>query len=195
MTWIIIIVILVAWYLSVQKKIEPIRNNENSYIDEAPKFITEEQVFEREKSFNKSLEEEIDFPDAIRGKDIYVYKELMHKWFQKLSSENRYNEDLLQKLRRDWLDYMSLMKEQKTLLFLSMEDIDDAAQYREEESVVAQKLLAIEDAFAAAVGKEAEKELSRVYNLDMHSFDKFGNIAPNGSMYNLSGDLVRKKSN
>lgn len=204
MTWIIIIVILVAWYLSVQKKIEPIRNNENSYIDETPKVITEEQIFERERAFDQAIDEDIDLPDAIRGRDIYIFRKLMRKWFQKLASENRYKEELIQKLRRDWLDYMYLLKQHKTNWYFALEspapeDNFDPDKYREDAIIEGKKLLAIEEAFAAAIGKDAEKELSRIYNLDTHSFsefsfDKFGNMAPRGSAYNLSGELVSKKS-
>jgi len=30
----------------------------------------------------------------------------MLDWFNKLAAKNRYDEDLTQKLRKDWLDYM-----------------------------------------------------------------------------------------
>jgi hypothetical protein len=189
-------------YSSVQKNDSSAKKVEvvtSSYDDEESSnkthTIGEESVFKRQTAFEKKLYEEVDFPDGIRGADVYVYKSLMCVWYRKLSSENRYNEEMTQKLRNDWLDYMNAMEDRSTSLYLSMELYDEkdntqSESYRNDHIIESRKMFAIEEAFASAVGKEEVKELARIRDLSsLGNFDKFGNLAPKGFSYDLLGKL------
>lgn len=193
--WVVVIIIVVWWLASQSKKktgIAPIPMTTNG--DEPVSKITEETIFKVQSRFEEKLTKEIDFPDAIRGIEIYIYRNLMRPWYDKLSSQNRYNEEMAQKLCRDWLDYMSAVEDRSTTNYLSLEFYDEkdsskSDSYREEHVLASRKMFAIEDAFAASVGQEAIDELNRVRNLDFYAIDKFGNLAPEGFNFDLMGKL------
>jgi len=181
--WIVIIV-AVVWFVVAhfQKKGASVSTPKND--------ITEEVVFGAQNRFEKNLEN-VDLPDAIGGRETYIYRNLMTGWFNKLSGQNRYNSLMTQQLRSDWLDYMSSLSDRSTYNFLSLEAKDDKGQemYREQHVTASRKAFAIEDAFAAAVGKDAIDELARVRTRDFFSFNRHGEMAPEGSAYDLRGQL------
>ncbi len=194
--WIVVIIVVVWWLASRPKKTPPISNVQEE--PEKEEAVSEESVFNIQSKFEKKLHDEVDFPDAIRGVEIYIYQHLMRPWYAKLAGENRYNDEMTKKLRRDWLDYMGAVEDRSTYNYLSLEFWDEkepkkSDDYRDQHILASRKMFAIEDAFAAAVGKEAVEELNHVRKLDWNQFDKFGNRAPDGSEYDLGGKLVPLK--
>ncbi len=193
----IIVIIVVVWWLASRSRGRAIETTTEN-MDEVNSKITEEVVFKAQTRFEKKLEEEIDFPDAITHRDIYIYRNLMRIWYNKLVGENRYNEEMIQKLRNDWLDYMYSIEHSNTSHYLSMEMYDEkdntkSDSYGDEHIMASRKIFAIEDALAALLGKEAVEELNRVRKLDFDQFDKRGNLAPAGHRFNFSGKLEKIK--
>ena len=193
----IIVIIIVVWWLASRSRVRTVEiatKNE----EETKSKITEEAVFKAQTRFEKKLDEEIDFPDAITHRDIYIYRHLMRPWYDKLTGENRYNEDMIQKLRNDWLDYMYSLEDSNTSHYLYMEtddekDKDKVDSYHNDHVMASRKIFAIENGFVALIGKEATEELSRVRKLDFDQFDKPGNLAPVGHRFNFLGKLEKIK--
>jgi hypothetical protein len=152
--------------------------------------ITDAILFECQKIFEKKLQDEIDFPDAIRGKDIYIYRNLMNVWFEKLSAKNRYDTEMTQKLRKDWIDYMQALEDRSTHNYLSFEFYDEndntkSDGYRERCYLDNRKICFIEDAFTSEIGKDAVKELANIRAMDDEHFSRKGEKSPNGFIYDL----------
>jgi len=192
--WIIVIIVVVWWLASHSKKTVVVSVPNNKDDEKAKTEITEEMVFSTQTIFDKKLNDEIDFPDAIRGVRIYIYRNLMCHWYDKLASENRYNEDITQKLRNDWLDYMWAVEHGSTYTYLSSEFWDEkdntkSDYYRDKDILASKKMFAIEEAFAMAVGKKEVEELALVRKMDFYKFDKFGNLAPEGFEYDFLDEL------
>ncbi len=184
--WVIVIVGAFLWFASKNKKnsVDP---------ESSPSSIpsSEESVFQAENKFEKKLEN-YNLPDAISGKEIYIYRELMKKWYNNLSANNRYNEQVTHKLRSDWLDYMDALEERNTCNYLSLEtEGKDSDKYRESHIVASKKVLAIEDAFAVAVGTDAVDELNRARALSFFEFNHEGNRAPNGYQWDAEYKLQK----
>jgi len=152
--------------------------------------ITEETVFKVQSEFETKLRDETEFPDAISGYEIYIYRNLMLDWFNKLAAKNRYDEDLTQKLRKDWLDYMDAAADRSTYNYLSIESYDEkdnskSEAYREKHIAASRKMFAIQDGFAAAIGKDAVAELARVKAMGFREFSRKGELAPEGYKWDL----------
>lgn len=194
----IALIIVVVWWLtkkSNKTEVISITTQPTDVVEET--IITEEVVFEVQSRFETKLEEEIDFPDGIRGYPVHIYKNLMSVWYKKLSGENRYQDKMIQQIRKDWLSYIYSIEERATCHYLNMETSEDespekVSSYRERAFMASQKIQAIEDGFASAIGKEAVEELRRLREINDNSFgkfDKFGNLAPEGFEYDYSGEL------
>ena len=182
---IILIVGIVIWYHDDKKK--------KSLVDLENSPITEETVFKAQAAFEKHLENTF-LPDAISGKEIYIYKNLMRVWYDKLSGNNRYEESMLQKLRNDWLDYMAALEDSNTYNYLSMEEEDEKESkvQREKEFTASRKVFAIENGFASLIGGDAVKELARVRALEYGAVDRSGNLAPSGFEFDAEEKLYPK---
>lgn len=194
--WIWAIIIIGAiWYFSRRTK-------ETIVVHPAPKEelptkseINEERVFEMQTEFEGFLEE-THLPDAIPRDKIYVYKNLMRPWFNKLVSQNRYNDGMTQKLREDFLDYMYALQQKSTSNYLSMESevgSEEEKKHESRRSNAVKKVNAIEDAFAASVGQEAVEELSSIRTKDFSVFSSSGQLAPDGFEYDFDDDKLVKK--
>ena len=111
-------------------------------------------VIQEQMEFEKRLNENDGLPDAVRGPELYIYRNLMCAWFNKLAAQSRYDEPKLKKIRKDWLVYMEMLESRRTSDFISLESHDEAK--REKYGRIAQEertqVKAIEDAFAEAVG-------------------------------------------
>jgi hypothetical protein len=199
--WIVVIIIVVWWLASRSKKTESFSVSTESKKDEPQEKITEEMIFKSEAYFENKLEEEIDFPDAIQGYPIYVYKNLMRPWYKKLSGENRYDDEMIQQLRSDWMDYMWSIGKSATSRYLYMEtseetDPEKSKSHYEKANIAHKKIVAIEDGFAALLGKDAINELKHIRDLhkeNLRKFDKYGNLAPEGFEYDFMDELQKEK--
>ncbi len=201
--WIVAIIVVVWWLASRSKKVEsrplPVEADKANLDVEPETIITEEDIFKAQSWFDKKLQEEINFPDAIEGYPIYIYKNLVTVWYKKLAAENRYDDKMTQKLRSDFLDYIRAMQHRASsgYLFTDSPDKEVSSRHGEKMATANKKAVAIEDAFAAAIGDEAIAELKHFRNIkaDFSKFDKYGNLAPKGFEYDDEGELQpRKKS-
>jgi len=195
-TVIILVIILAVWWFSKQRHEAESNSNKVKISEKSEKNdITEEAVFKIQADFEEKLHDNY-APDAIDGKEIYIYKHLMRPWFDKLSSKNRYDKTMIQKLRNDWVDYMTSLEDRNTsnYLFFESEKQEDENSYRDEHVIASRKVFAIENAFASAIGNEAEEELARITNLDSSSFHRHnGDIAPEGFEFGVDDELKPKK--
>lgn len=188
--WVIIIIIAVWLIVKYSRRNNTSNGPSDSSIENRNLNITEEEVFEVQNKFEKSFEN-THLPDSIGGKDIYIYRNLMNKWFHELSAKHRYNEEMVQKLRRDMLDWIYSIENLHTANYLSLEleDEESSNAYSDEATVHGRKSYTIENAFASAIGEKAIRELEKIRSLDYSGIGKDGELAPPGYRYSLSGEL------
>jgi hypothetical protein len=110
-----------------------------------------------------------------RGREIYVYRNLMSKWFNDLNAKYRYDDSMSKKIRTDWYDYMGSL---------------DAWSGHRKAQEARKRFMTIEDGFAVAIGEEAIKQLQEVRSRDDNAFDDSGTMAPIGYYYDYGGELV-----
>jgi hypothetical protein len=93
-----------------------------------------------------------------------------------LIAKYRYDEPMSNKIRSDWLSYVYLLESESRSSFLASEATDAKKQQRhgQDARLERKQYLAIEDAFAAAIGNEAIEELKRVREAPHDAFDRFG---------------------
>jgi len=111
----------------------------------------------------------------------------------RLVAQSRYDKPKLGKLRKDWLIYMEMLETSRTSNFLSLESRDEAAREKhgrqaEEEKV---QLVAIEDAFAEAIGPEAVEKLREIRAKTWDSFSDEGELGVEGQ-YRIPSYLLRQ---
>lgn len=137
-------------------------------------------------NFERRLIEEQDLPNGIRGKQAYIYWNLMRNWFAQLNAAYRYDAKALQ-LRIDWFDYIDLIHRTSTSRYLALEsdNEDEAAAYYKDVKLSSQRIEFIENAYAVAIGVEAIEDLHKVKNREAGAFDRSGTqpIAPIGHHY------------
>lgn len=179
--WIIVIGVII-WFIYARNK-EKVQQNTTRTTEEKEVIISEETVFKAQSKFEDKITNETDLPDAISGDEIYIYKNLMRPWFDKLKAQYRYDEKMTQKLRNDWLDYMDAVGDRSTYNYLSLESEDEIEKekYREDHIVASRKMFAIQDAFATAIGLDAVSELKKVQEMGFMSFSRHGGeLLPEG---------------
>jgi len=102
---------------------------------------------------------------------------------------------MTQKIRSDFFHYILALKKRRLTGYFAMESDDKKQQEAlwETNNTASRKIFAIEDAFAAAIGTDATKELEHIRKLGFFSFSNRGDRAPEGSTYNMEGELVAVK--
>lgn len=191
--WVVVIVWAV-WYFTKKHSNKGVVEQVQVQ-DEKPRSVTEEEVLAMQTKFEKRLDEQRDFPDVIRYNPVYIYKKLMRSWYSDLVSKYRYDDEMVQKLRNDWVDYMYLLETNATTTYLWMEsEGEKAEEYKERAINSSRKYFAIEDAFAQYLGEEKVKELAYVRSLDESKINKKGELAPEGKEFTIFGDLIDEKS-
>jgi hypothetical protein len=186
----LIVVAVVVWVISRSYRSHPPVNN--VVVDtKISDVIDEDTVFAIQNEFEEDIEK-VNLPDHIGRVALYTYKNLMRPWFNKLSGQYRYEAQKINSLRGDWIDYMRSLEKGSTYNFLSLEsETEDRRKHYSDLCMTAsRKALAIEDAFAESLGKDAVKELQSIKTMDFSKFDRYGNLAPGGKKFNLKGDLV-----
>jgi hypothetical protein len=188
MSWLLIIIISIicigAAWLADRKNAK----KRQLYLEKAERErLGEENVLKEQLKFDKRLETNADLPDGIRSREAYVYRHLMSIWFARLVAQYRYDEATAKKIRSDWLMYMYLLEQATTSEFLGLEadSRDKRTSYDEQAWEEKKGYMAIEDAFAAAIGKEAIRALQYVREREHNAFDRSGKkpIAPTGYHY------------
>jgi hypothetical protein len=151
------------------------------------KRLSDEGIAKSQAEFEKQLEESIDLPDAVPGRDAFVYWNLMRTWVANLIAAKRYSDTGSDKLRSEWLEYMYLMDSSARLSFLAAETENEEKRdkYLEEAHTERRKMTAIEDGVAAAIGQEAVAQLKDVRSRKYDAFDRSGKkpMAPIGFHY------------
>ena len=149
--------------------------------------LSVQELARLQMDFERRLADDCDLPDSIRGRDAYIYWNLMRKWFDRLIAANRYDDEYAKKLQRDWCDYIELLPRAKTARFLAMEADNKAkaSVYDHEAESASRSIEVIQNAFAAAIGTEAIEELRDVRSRDYDAFDRTGRrpMAPMGHHY------------
>jgi len=149
--------------------------------------FNEENVRKAQLEFEWRLEENVGFFDGIRWREAYIYRHLMSKWFSSLIEKYRYSKLTSNKIRSDWLSYMSLLEQAGSSSFLSLQSSNEEKRnsYRQRESEERKAYMAIEEAFAAQIGKKAAETLQQVRESEHDAFDRSGKekMAPNGYHY------------
>ena len=140
----------------------------------AKRRVSDEAVIKAQTEFERQLETNIDLPDGIRGRDAFIYWQLMRKWFASRHASSRHAATESDKIKSDWLDYMHLMEERAILRFLSLgtENEEKRKAYDEEAIEVSRKITMIEDGMAAAVGQEAVAQLEDARRRPHDEFDR-----------------------
>ncbi|MCC6323806.1 hypothetical protein IT400_03370 [Candidatus Nomurabacteria bacterium] len=177
--WIWAVVIIIAvWLITKRSQKSNLSQNEGGSSSAINDKIEEDFVFKVQGGFEKNLENTY-LPDAVNYRDLYIYKYLMKSWFSELSGKYRYDESMIQKLRKDWLDYMEALEDRGTYSFLSLEaqTEEQRESYREKHIVASRKAFAIQDAFAVAIGKGAVKKLADLQEKDIFAFTREGELA------------------
>jgi len=176
--WIIVIGAII-WFIYVRNK-EKVQQNIPVTTNRKEIVVSEETVFKIQSKFEDKITDETGFPDAISGDEIYIYKNLMRPWFNKLAAQCRYDEKMTQKLRNDWLGYMEAVGDRSTYNYLSLESEDEkqSEKYREDHIAASRKMFAIQDAFATAIGTDAVSELNKIKEMSFMSFSRHGELIP-----------------
>lgn len=84
--WVIVIVWAVWYFVNhgrskTNSDQTTVSNVEATEPQVSERNYSEEQVLSYQASFEQELHEQVDFPDGIRGVDLYVFKSLMKPWF------------------------------------------------------------------------------------------------------------------
>lgn len=149
--------------------------------------LSEQELARLQTDFERRLANDFDLPDGIRGREAYIYWNLMRNWFDRLIAANRYDDEYAKKLRHDWCEYIQLLPRAKTVRFLALETNDEAKAsiYDQEAESASRSIELIQNAFAAAIGPEAMEELQEIRSRDTDAFDRSGRrpIAPTGHHY------------
>lgn len=149
--------------------------------------LSEQELVRLQADFERRIAADRDLPDSIRGRDAYIYWNLMCKWFNRLIAAHRYDDEYTKKLRHDWRNYIELLPQAKTARFLALETNDEAkaSTYDQEAELTSRSIELIQNAFAVAIGADAIEELRDVRNRDVDAFDRTGKrpMAPMGHRY------------
>jgi hypothetical protein len=149
--------------------------------------LSEQELARLQTDFERRLANDCDLPDGIRGRDAYIYWNLMRNWFDRLIAANRYDDEYAKKLRLDWCEYIQLLPQAKTARFLALETNDEAkaSAYDHEAESASRSIELIQNAFATAIGTEAMEELREIRSRDADVFDRSGRrpMAPTGHHY------------
>ena len=171
--WAIILVVVIIWSISSKKK----AIKETLQTPDSDNEITEDRLHEIQAEFESGLNDSF-LPDAISGNEIYIFRELMSGWFLTIAATNRYDETLSQKIRCDWVDYMTALKDRSTYNYLSLEteDEEESKEYRDSHVLASRKAFAIEDAFAKMIDDKAVRELKKIRSMSSFDFDESGHL-------------------
>jgi hypothetical protein len=192
--WIIFLILWVWWFGKRWHQSNEDSTPLRAEFVEIKNDITEDHVLEVQTKFEKRLQD-IYLPDAIKGKEIYIYKNLIGVWYGKLTAENRYDDAMVQKFRGDWILYMDALRDKSAYEYLSSESVELEKQdsYKDDSIIAGKKVSTIEEAFATLVGKEATDELARIRVLDDSAFSKQGELIPEGFELSADGKIQPKK--
>jgi hypothetical protein len=148
--------------------------------------LSDDNVIKQQLEFEERLEQNVDLPDGVCGKQAFIYRNLVRTWFRVLIAKHQYDEPVAKNIKLDWLNYMYLLEHQRTTSFLSAETDDKERRETYAKEAWEQKLQyeTIEDAFAASMGNHAIKQLQQIRQRKHSAFDRPGrNIAPVGFQY------------
>lgn len=149
--------------------------------------LSDEGMLKSQLEFEKHIEQQIGLPDAISGRSIYIYRNLIKVWFNELSARSRYQEEKkLKKVKLDFLRYMENLENEARYQYLVREGDENKKDQSETELRKSSGMVrAMEEGFAAAIGLKAVAELSVTRELPYDEFNDYGEKAPNGYYYEI----------
>ncbi len=161
-----------AWWLKFRLG----RKATTASIEAEKSTLSELELAQLQMDFENRLRNDADLPDGIRGRDAYIYWNLMRNWYEKLIAENRYDDEYAKKLRSDWRDYIQLLPRAKSAQFLANQTNDEVRvkTYERDIESALRSIELIQNAFAAAIGVEATEELREVRGKSQNAFDRSG---------------------
>ncbi len=178
-TLVIILVVGIIWYLySKNKKGELASVTVENTKEHKKEQLLEDHIIEVQNRFENALYEERNFPDAISKRDVYLYKQFMAPTYDKLNAKYRYENDMIQKIREDWLTYLIELKSGWTSAYLSMELDDDkkTEDYDNEARASFRKVRSIEDSFAELLGDDHVKKLEDIRKVEFSQLNDLGEL-------------------
>ena len=152
---------------------------------EQAEYRNSDAYFYKAQTWLESQLQHADLPNSVIGQQRYIYQTLMRGWFDHLAAENRYDVDRLKRFRGDWLEYLDALVEWRACNFLALEGSNESKrlQYDLEADIARRKARAIEDAFAAAAGERAAKQLNDTREMKLLRFSFNGVLAPEGKVF------------
>jgi hypothetical protein len=171
-TVVVIVGFVLSWWMSKNES-----ETRKQQSEEWERYrLSDENVLKAKADFDMRLNEDAGLPDGIVGREAYIYRNLMRKWFDSLIAKYSYDESMSTKIRSDWLSYMYLLESESRSSFLSREtnNANEQERYGQDAWLERKQYVAIEDAFAAAIGNEAIEELQRVREAPHDAFDRSG---------------------
>jgi hypothetical protein len=159
------------------------REDVGQYLPAKP--LSDEDVAMAQSAFERRLEGDSNLSDTIVWGDAYIYWQLMSKWYRTLFETHQNNDKMAAKLRSDWLDYLRCLETLKTEALPNEQANHKRDSHGSEAERSWRTKVAIEDAFATAIGDEALQFLRRVRASNHVAFDRSGRkpMAADGYYY------------
>ncbi len=138
-------------------------------------FPTDKQILNAQDVLENHLRQ-YGLPDHPGGQQAYIYKHLMRNWYGQIIAQVRYDQKRAKAIRRDWIEYMELVRRNATSAFLHMTSKTPFEGRHYNDMVYgSSRAEAIEDAFAALIGNEAKLELKSARENSGLNFGNEGN--------------------
>ncbi len=152
------------------------------------KRLSDESLARKQVAFEKRLIDNIHLPDGIRWQQAFIYWNVMRGCYEQVIARHRYDPNICDRIKKDWLVYMDLLERRQTTAYLSMEGKKQKRdQWEAEAAAYTLEIEAIENAIAHLVGNEATTILQTVRGRSYNAFDRSGRepIAPIGYHYSM----------
>jgi len=137
-------------------------------------FPTDKQILNAQEVLENHLRQHW-LPDHPGGLQAYIYKRLMRNWYGQIIAQVRYDQKRARAIRRDWIEYMELLRRNATNAFLHVTSKTPfQGRHYNEMLYGSSRAQAIEDAFAALIGSDAKLELQSARENSDLDFDLEG---------------------
>lgn len=177
-TLLIVLVAGIIWFLYIKNKKKESTPANAEYTTEHKKKLLEDYVINAQNRFENTMNEKRDFPDAISRRDVYLYKQFMSPAYDRLIAKYRYEDEMIQKIRKDWLTYMVELESAWTCAYLSMEFYDDkkTEDYSNSAHTSFLKVKNIENSFAELLGNSQVKKLEDMRKIEFSQLNNLGEL-------------------
>jgi len=123
------------------------------------RYPSDKQILNAQAALEKHLREHW-LPDHPGGQQAYIYKQLMRNWYGQIIAQYRYDQKQARAIRRDWIEYMELLRRNATNNFMHRTSKTPfEGKYYNDMMYGSSRAEAIEDAFAALIGNRRWPEV------------------------------------